>query len=112
MWNHLVELWRNIPWFIRVPLDFWLSVIIVRGILAKDVTSWLEDRGIIKSKEKSLVYRFLDFTYAVLRSVYKLLLKVMPSIERHAAIFSHYKEEHSSQSALECVEGRCSIFLS
>lgn len=104
----LLDFWRNVPWLIRVPAEFWFGIIVVRGIIASDVTSWLEDRGFIKKKKQSLVYRGLDRAYFAGKAV----LKLLPKYDRHSAIWHHYSDSHGQHSVLECGQGKCGVFSS
>lgn len=101
MLEYLLTAWHNLPLVVKLPLDFWLSIIVVRGIVAKDITSWLEDRGFIKKKEQSLIYRTLDYLYFHTKGL----------IPRKAAIWEHFKHGHPAKVA-GCSEGACTIFHS
>lgn len=103
MINTLLEFWHSIPFIIRLPVEFVFFVIILRGIIANDITSWLEDKGLIKHKEQSLIYRMLDFVYFTVK-------RHIPHLERHSAIWHHYRTGHE-KAPLDCGQERCKVFL-
>lgn len=99
----------------------------MRGIVAKDITSWLEDRGMIKKREQSIIYRVLDFFYfgfkaekskirqhasskeAIVATV-KQHIDKFAVVARKVAIVQHYRHGHSHNGVLGCQQENCVIF--
>lgn len=106
MINSLLSFWQNLPWAIRWPLDFIFLIILLRGVVAKDITSWLEDRGIIRTKEKGIIYHVLDFVYNVIRAILRLMF--IPT-ERKRIIWNHHKQQHPTKSIMGCTLDSCRI---
>lgn len=102
----IVSFWQDLPWIIRYPLDFIVLIILLRGVVAKDITSWLEDRGIIRTKEKGVVYHVLDFIYNLIRAFLRLLF--IPT-DRKRVIWNHHKEQHPAKSIAGCTLESCRI---
>lgn len=98
----ITNLWHDLPAIIRVPADFFILIIFLRGVVAKDITTWFEDHGIIRKGKKSIVYRALDFIYDNAVRVIKLL----PNHERHSALWEHFKYSHNAD-VLQCTDGKC-----
>jgi hypothetical protein len=123
----VIPFWHSLPLLIRLPLDFVFVVIILRGVVAKDITSWLEDRGFIKKREQSLVYRILDFFYFSITKETSEIRQHSPSkqaivsfvkshidkfavVARKVAIVQHYRHGHQHNDVLGCGQGNCVIF--
>lgn len=127
MFSEIIEFWQSLPLLIKIPVDFWISIIVMRGIVAKDITSWLEDRGMIKKREQSIIYRGLDFFYFGFKtekskirqhasskdaiiSVMKEHVDKFAVVARKVAIVQHYKQGHNHDSVLGCAQGNCVVF--
>lgn len=102
MTESILNIWRELPTFLRVPLEFGFWFILMRGIIAKDITSWLEDRGVVKRKEESLIYRGLD-------GMYRFIKELVPNTNRKTAIWDHYAQGHPGMPAVDCNQGHCEI---
>lgn len=105
MIDFLLGLWHNLPWIIRVPAELYFTIIFVRGIVASDITSWLEDKGLVKKGKRSLIYRSLDYIYDHI----VWLADRVPAVQRKVAIWVHFRESHADRSVLHCSEGKCII---
>ena len=95
MLDSVLELWRDLPGVFRVSLDFIFTVVIVRGILAREIMDWLKEHGIMKD--------------GLLHSLAGFSKKILPNHNRHSAIFAHYRE-HGENPVTSCNQGGCQIF--
>jgi hypothetical protein len=100
MINQLAHFWHDLPTFIRLPLDFAFTVIFIRGIIAKEIMDFLKEKGVLKE--------------GVLHALYHLLKKVVPNLERHIAIWNHYKLQRQGDAhdgfVAVCEQDRCVVF--
>lgn len=103
---NVLAVWHNLPWIIKIPLDFILYVIIVRGIIASDITTWLKDKGFIQEGRKSLLYKIMDRTYNTIMSIKDLLRKTIINTDRKEVFWMHETEGHN-KSLKVCTEGNC-----
>jgi hypothetical protein len=69
----------------------------------EDVVTWGEDRGFIKRRKQSVVYKTLDYLYDKIK-------QLIPNAPRYLTIWQHYRRGHSVDSEFECMEGRCAEF--
>lgn len=95
MIDGIIEFWRELPTLVRLPLDFFLTVIVMRGIVANEISNWLKERGIMKD--------------GILHAIVSTGKRLASRDERKLAIFDHYKT-HGHSSIVECHDGRCAIF--
>lgn len=97
MLDPIINLWRDLPAVLRVTLDFAFTVVLIRGILAREIMDWLKEHGILKN--------------GILHELAGLSKKLIPNHNRHSAIFSHYRE-HGNEPVTTCNEGNCQVFAS
>lgn len=105
MFESVIGFYSNLPWIIRLPVEFSISIIFLRGILASDIKTWMEDKGWIKEGKRSIIYRSLDYAYDFVAKAYRLAIP-----ERSRAIARHYKQGHPGESVAHCGQGDCHIF--
>ena len=94
MLDGIIEFWRNLPWIIKFPLDFFLTVIVLRGIVANEISNWLKERGIMKD--------------GILHSLARTGKRLVGQDDRRVTIFNHYKE-HGQHSIVSCRDGQCTL---
>lgn len=95
--DSLIEFWHGLPGLVRWILNFWFSVIFVRGILANEITEEMKKRGILKD--------------GVINGIKRFITNLLN--ERHQAILAHHKhyrtgQGHDSKSAFTCSD--CTVF--
>jgi hypothetical protein len=107
------EFWQGLPGIIHFIWYIVFTVILLKGVVTKDITNWLEDRGFIKTRENGLVYKVLDFIFyrvvVVCRIIKKVIKYTLFGNDRKMAIWSHFKEAHPPKSVLECTDGKCAV---
>lgn len=94
MIENVVEFWRELPWIVRIPLDYFFGVVFLRGILGQEITSYVKSKGIFKN--------------GMLRNVAKYIKNALINTERRMAIYLHYKEAHQPHIR-ECANGQCAV---
>jgi len=104
----IVDLWRNLPLFIKLPLDFVVYVILLRGVLGNDITSWLKERGLVKDSKDSYTWKFLDFVYNSIMSVRNFIKDKVLSTERKQIFWKHEVDRHG-ESLLVCTKDGCQL---
>lgn len=98
----IIKVWESLPFILQFPIGFWFTVIFMRGVVAQDITTFMEDKGIIRRRKQSYIYKSLDI-------VYNLLGGLVPNRARYLAIWQHYRR-HETDSEFDCMEGRCAEF--
>lgn len=96
MFDTIINFWHSLPWFIQWPINFWFTVIVMRGIVANEITNELEKRGWLRR--------------GWLHGVVEWVKDHLPNFDRHAAIWYHYKNGHKNDSVLVCNHGHCTVF--
>lgn len=89
-----IGLFSSLPWFLRVPLEFILFIIIIRGVIANDITSWLKEKGLIKESKQSYTWKVLDFLYNAIISTKKYIRDKILSTQRKEILWQHIAEGH------------------
>lgn len=105
MWESLISELPSLLWNIL----FW--GIFIKGIVSTDITDWGREKGIIKTKQRGLIWKVLDFFYNSVVGLKSYLRNQLLSTERKQAIFEHEVERLQGnghqQSLLVCNEGAC-----
>ena len=104
--ENLSEMWHNAPAIIKLPLDFIIYVILIRGVLGNDITGWLKQRGIVKDSKDSYTWKILDFAYNAMLTLKEVLRKFFISTYRKEIIWEHQIEHHDT-SLKVCHLGKC-----
>lgn len=100
MLDSLIQFHDHLPFLIRWPIDFFFYVVLIRGILATEILSEMQQRGFYKKGILDRTVKKMDKWY---------------SVARKSAILEHYRLRahgagHNSESVLDCGQGRCHIF--
>lgn len=105
--EQLSETWRNLPSVVKLPLDFIVYVILLRGVLGNDITGWLKQRGIVKESKDSYTWKVLDFIYNVILKIKEVFRKLFITTYRKEILWQHQLERHN-KSLKVCIDGKCS----
>lgn len=94
----LIEFWNGLPWFIKWPAWFWFQVIFIRGIIAKDIMSWMEEKGILKD--------------GVIRPIGRFIKRLVINSEQDLIYYQHrlgheLKKGHQPLHINQCNDGLC-----
>jgi hypothetical protein len=100
MLDYLSNSYNHLPELIKIPVWFFINIIVIRGILANEIMSELSLHGIYKRGMIERTVKKMDRWY---------------SLARKAAIIEHYRLRahgagHNHESVLGCGQGRCTIF--
>lgn len=97
MFDGVFQFYNQLPWIIQEVAKFWLLIIILRGVIANDITSWLEEKGLIRRGKKGIIYHVLDFFYDTFTSLMHFILP-----ERKLVIWKHFSLGHQDLPCTEC----------
>lgn len=89
MLDHIVMFYDHLPGAVKWFVSIVFNIIIVRGLIAQEISGWIRQKGIVK----------------VLR---RCLKATLPNYARHSAIWVH-RRDHKPVHPLQCNQTRCSI---
>lgn len=100
MLDWVSNIYEGLPEIIKIPVWFVLNIILVRGILASEITTWLKQKGVFKN--------------GILHPIFRALAKEWHLVARKEAIFEHYRlraqgDGHDNESVVACGQGRCAV---
>lgn len=95
MLESIVQMHDSLPLLIRLPLDYFVGVILIRGWLGNEILSELQNRGLFT---RGFLHKTLD------------KLQSWTVIARKMAIVQHFRSGHDRQSVVGCSQGRCGVF--
>lgn len=98
MLDFLSNTYNHLPEIIKIPVWFLINIIIIRGVLASEITTWLKQKGIFKN--------------GILHPIFKDLAREWHFVARKVTIFEHYKLRaqgagHDNESILACAQDKC-----
>lgn len=95
MLESIVQFHDSLPFLIRVSVDYFIGVILIRGWLGNEILSELQKRGLF---EKGYLHKTIE------------KIKNWTVIARKLAIVQHFRSGHGHDSVVGCGQGRCGVF--
>lgn len=97
MFEAILQFHDSLPFLVRVGVDYFLGVIIIRGWLGNEILAELQSRGFFK---KGMLHGFITS------------LSKWEPLARKIAIVQHYRGGHDHDLSVGCSQGRCGTTFS